>query len=40
MLSPHSEIATGKVKSDLAEGEKLLNEQEEHILLADKSEYG
>ncbi len=29
-----------KVKSDLAEGEKLLNERQKHILLADKSEFG
>ena len=29
-----------KVKSDLAEGEKLLNERQKHILLANKSEFG
>ena len=28
------------MKSDLEEGEKLLVEQQKHILLADKSEYG
>ena len=29
-----------KVKSDLEEGEKLLNERQKHILLADRSESG
>ena len=29
-----------KVKSDLEEGEKLLNERQRHILLADRSEFG